>query len=207
MGKQAGRAVKKSNRRVIVFSTLVAVLTLTSALLLALAPAPLTPDAANTLLAIDGPDNMEAIFHTQSPVQPGRWKYIYVHHSRTMNGNAMTLSQGPNGLADHFVIANGDGAADGQVQVGQRWDEQASAGATAGTTRIEPSCISICVIGDFDHAVPTPNQIRRLTSLVNALQSRFDIPRGQVITISDANSAASTGRYFPVTAFKDQLLP
>jgi hypothetical protein len=206
MGKQAGRAVKKSNRRVIVFSTLVAVLTLTSALLLALAPAPLTPDAANTLLAIDGPDNMEAIFHTASPVQPGRWKYIYVHHSRTMNGNAMTLSQGANGLPDHFVIGNGDGAADGQVQVGQRWDEQASA-APPAAGRIDPACISICVIGDFDHAVPTPNQIRRLTSLVNALQSRFDIPRGQVLTISDANSVASTGRYFPVTAFKDQLLP
>jgi N-acetyl-anhydromuramyl-L-alanine amidase AmpD len=206
MGKQAGRAVKKSNRRVIVFSTLVAVLTLTSALLLALAPAPMSPGATNTLLAIDGPDNMEAIFHTASPVQPGRWKYIYVHHSRTAGGSAVSLGRGPNGLADHFVIGNGDGAVDGQVQVGQRWDDQASA-APPGAGRINPACISICVVGDFDHAVPTPSQIRRLTSLVNALQSRFDIPRGQVLTISDASSVAGTGRYFPATAFKDQLLP
>jgi hypothetical protein len=46
-----------------------------------------------------------------------------------------------------------------------------------------------------------------LTNLVNALQERFDVPAGQVLALSAANSAAGMGKYFPATAFREQLLP
>jgi hypothetical protein len=203
---EAGRHVKNSNRRVVVFLTLVSGLTLTSALLLALAPAPLRPDATSSLYAVDAPEAMDVIFHTQNPVKPGRWKYIYVHHSRTPSGDAMTVARGSDSVPDHFVITNGDGAVDGQIQVGQRWDQQVPA-MPVGTDGIDPACISICLIGDFDHALPTPTQLRRLTNLVNALQERFDVPAGQVLALSAANSAAGMGKYFPATAFREQLLP
>jgi hypothetical protein len=62
-------------------------------------------------------------------------------------------------------------------------------------------------VGDFDRAVPTATQLRRLTQLVNALQGRFDIPAGQVLLLNQANSVAGMGRYFPATAFREQLLP
>lgn len=204
---QAGRNVKQSNRRIVVFTTLVGVLTLTSALLLALAPAPLTADASTGLFAIDTPESMSAIFQTQTPVRPGRWKYIYIHHSRTFSGNSVTVSQGMNGLPDHFVIGNGEGAPDGQIQVGQRWDQQISANPHAGASSIDPACISICLIGDFNQTVPTPTQIRRLANLVNALQGRFDLPAGQVIVKTEANSLTGAGQYFPASAFRQQLLP
>src|SRR5437870_2393605 len=105
--------VKKSHRKFVVFTTLIGVLTLTSALLLALAPAPLTPDAAASLLAIDSPDSMDVIFNIKP--QPGStpWKYIYIHHSRTPSGNSLTVAQPTGVLGDHFVIGNGDGAVDG----------------------------------------------------------------------------------------------
>ena len=65
--------MKQPNRKVVVFTTLMGVLTLTSALLLALAPAPLTPDASSSLFAIDAPESMDVIYQTQSSVRPGRY--------------------------------------------------------------------------------------------------------------------------------------
>jgi hypothetical protein len=199
--------VKKANRKLIVFTTLIGVLTLTSALLLALAPAPLTPDASSSLFAIDAPESMDVIFQTPVSMKQGGWKYIYIHHSRTASGNAITLSSPGTGLGDHFVIGNGDGAIDGEIQIGQRWSQQLSANPPAGARGINPACISICIVGDFDRAVPTPTQLRRTAQLVNALQGRLDIPAGQVLLMSQSGSAAGVGKYFPATAFREQLLP
>src|SRR5690348_8226362 len=64
-----GLDVKKSQRKFIVFSTLLGVLTLTSALLMALAPAPLVPDAATSLFAVDEPRSLDVIFQTKNPLQ------------------------------------------------------------------------------------------------------------------------------------------
>ena len=199
--------MKQPNRKGVVFTTLVGVLTLTSALLLALSPAPLTPDASSSLFAIDAPETMEEIFKTQVSSRLGRWKYIYIHHSRTASGNALTLGQANGGLADHFVIGNGDGAIDGEIQIGQRWNQQTKAAPPAGASNIDPSCISICLIGDYDHSGPTPTQIRRLVQLVNALQGRFDIPVGRVLLMDQPNAASGIGKRFPRTAVLEQLLP
>ena len=116
--------MKKSHRKVIVFSTLLGVLTLTSALLMALAPAPIVADAATSLFAVDAPSSLDAVFNTHSPLAAGRWKYIYIHQSHTTTGNAITLGQETGGLGDHFVVGNGDGCEDGEIQVGQRLERQ-----------------------------------------------------------------------------------
>jgi hypothetical protein len=202
--------VKKTHRQVIVLTTLVGVLTLTSALLLALAPAPLAPDATNRLFAIETPQSMDVIFQTDTPMRTGRWKYIYVHHSTTTAGNALSLSQGSDGVADHFIIGNGDGSIDGEVQVGPRWNTQSVAGTPKGATSINPDCISICLIGNFDRGVPTPTQLRRLEQLVSALQGRLRIAATNVYldqSTTTSDSPAGVGRYFPQTAFREQLLP
>jgi hypothetical protein len=202
--------VKKTHRRVVVLTSLVSVLTLTSALLLALAPPPLTPDVSNRLFAIETPQTMDVIFQTDTPMRTGRWKYIYVHHSTTTAGNALSLAQlsagGTGGVADHFVIGNGDGSVDGEVQIGPRWNTQSMAGVPNGATSIDPDCISICLIGNFDRGVPTPTQLRRLEQLVSALQGRLRIPATSVF-LDQSASAAGVGRYFPQTAFREQLLP
>ena len=199
--------MKQPNRKVVVFTTLISVLTLTSALLLALAPAPLTPDASSSLFAIDAPESMDVIFQTQASVRPGRWKYIYIHHSRTNGGNGLTLGDRNSGLGDHFVVCNGDGGVDGELQIGQRWTQQLTPAAPAGASFKDDGCISICIVGDFDRALPTPTQIRRLAQLVKSLQGRLDIPAGQVLLMNQPNSTAAVGRYFPATAFREQLLP
>lgn len=199
--------MKKSQRKVIVFTTLVSVLTLTSALLMALAPAPLVPDAATSLFAVDEPRSMDVIFETKTPVAHERWKYVYIHHSQTASGNALTLGEMTNGVGDHFVIGNGDGCMDGEIQIGQRWNQQLSALPPRGAIDINPACISICLVGDFDRTVPTQTQMRRLGQLVAELQGQLHIEQKDVQLFDQPRSATGIGRYFPKSAFRGQLLP
>jgi hypothetical protein len=147
---------------------------------------------------------MDAIFATAKPVQPGRWNYIFVHQSKTIAGNAATLGDLPGGLADHFVIGNGDGCHDGEVQIGQRWTDQSSAAAPPGRY-LRPDCISICLVGDLDAAPPTDLQQHRLAQLLTALQSRTNIPASHIIALDGDATPAGIGRYYPSAKLHRQL--
>jgi hypothetical protein len=196
-----------ARRNFIVFLSLVGLLSFTSVLLLALSPDPLAPSAPASLFALGAPQSMDAIFDAAPRVESGRWKYVFVHHSRTPAGGAESLA-GVDGLpADHFVIGNGEGAMDGEIQITRRWAGQLAAAPAPGLDRIGPDCISICLVGDFDRTAPTPTQTLRLTQLVGALQRKLQIGAGQVVLLDAPNSPASAGRHFPATAFRTQLLP
>lgn len=199
-----------SRRKLYVFATLIAVMLLTSALLWAVQMSPLSPDAARSLSATDQADDMNQVFDTRQAVASTRWKYIFIHHSQTTSGSAETLASDaadPKGMADHFVIGNGDGCKDGAVQYGDRWNEQYPAGKAPDVDRMNPNCISICLIGDFDRSFPTPTQMKSLGQLVDVLQRRLHIDREHVLMVDAKGSAAGSGRYFPRAAFRDQLLP
>lgn len=197
---------KQSRRSFLVLSSLVGVLTLTSVLLRAMQGAPLTADAASSLVANDSRAAMGVIFNTQTAAKAGRWTTIYVHHSRTGSGNAQSLAQPNSGCGDHFVIGNGNGAVDGEVQVTGRWSQQEAADPAPGFVNIDGKCVSICVVGDFDKTAPTPSQLRQLEHLVQALQEHFRIPASGVWLFDCADSPAGSGRYFPSSAFQGQLL-
>ena len=200
--------MKSSQRKFIVFTSLIGVLTVTSALLLALAPAPVSPDAASSLYAIDAPSTLDVIFDTKVAVRPDRWRYIYIRHTRTTSGNALTLGQGTNGIGDHFVIGNGSGAIDGEIQIGQRWNQQVTALPPLPGAVIDPACVSISLVGDFDRTVPTPTQLHRLSQLVRTLQNRLGIPAQNVLLLTEqSGSPAGSGKYFPSGAFRAELLP
>jgi hypothetical protein len=55
--------------------------------------------------------------------------------------------------------------------------------------------------------MPTPTQLRRLSALVTTLQTQFRISADKVILLTDTTTPSGIGRYFPVTAFRDQILP
>ena len=197
-----------ARRRVVVLVSLVGVLTFTSALLLALAPAPLNPQATSSLLAVDSPQSFDELFESPSvPIDANRWNYIYIHHSASTSGNAQSLAGSDSMLADHFVVGNGEGCGDGEIQIGVRWKQQLPPGRTPGSDSIVPSCISICVVGDFNAARPTPTQQRQLVQLVTALQSRLHIPAARVFLDPKATTPAGVGAYFPARDFKNQILP
>lgn len=191
----------------VVLVSLVAVLTVTSALLWGIAPAPLNQQASSSLFAVDAPQSLDEIFDTNTRIEKNRWQYIYIHHSGTAGGNAGTLAQPVGGLPDHFVIGNGDGCADGEIQIGQRWTQQLVPGRTPGADWILPNCISICLIGDFSQGRPTAAQQRHLAGLVSSLEARLHIPRSRVWFDTKANSAAGIGTYFPASDFRSQILP
>jgi hypothetical protein len=214
-------------RSAFVFLSLVAVLTLTGGLLMAMRSAPLAPDTSRSLLAANEPANFNAIFETKVPVKQGRWKRIFIHHSQTASGNAATLAEAAattaagnaQGPSDHFVIGNGDGCGDGEIQLGQRWNQQRPAGPIGGwataprsgqagptVAKVEADCISICLIGDFDRAFPTPAQMEQLGQLVQTLQGRLAINKDAVWVWETPASPAGIGRYFPQGAFRERLL-
>lgn len=197
-----------AKRRVVVLVALVGVLTLTSALLLAIAPAPLSTQTTASLLAVDAPQSFDELFESPSvPVEAAKWNYIFVHHSNAPAGNATTMAGNDSMMADHFVIGNGDGAADGEIQVGLRWKQQLPPGRTAGADSIIPTCISVCLVGDFSQTRPTPTQQRQLVQLVTALQNRLHIPAGRVSFFTQNESAAGIGAFFPANDFRKQILP
>ena len=196
-----------TRRKFYVFLSLGVLLCGTSLLLPALAPAPLKPDATASLFALDNPSSMDVIFETTNPVAEGRWKYIYVHHSQTSSGNAATLGSRPDGLADHFVIGNGAGCVDGEIQVGHRWATQLAPGNTTPRMSVRPDCISVCLVGDFNRGAPTPTQRLRLSQLVATLQGRLGIKGGAVHLVQGTGTSADAGIHFPVVAFRQQLLP
>ncbi|MGA2229558.1 MAG: peptidoglycan recognition family protein [Tepidisphaeraceae bacterium] len=199
--------MKKSQRKIVVLASLVGVLTLTSALLLALSPPPISGESAiNNLWAVDasdatGPGLADAVFTTHVPAREGHWKYIYVHQSNTPSGTAGQLAR------EHFLIGNGAGFADGQIQIGQRWNNQTAAATPPGVQSIDPDCITICLIGDFDTTVPTTAQIRRVTQLITTLQGQLGIGADKVYLMDDAPGAAGVGRHFPLATIRQQILP
>jgi N-acetylmuramoyl-L-alanine amidase len=199
------RVTQKSKRKAVVLGGMAAFLILTSALLLVLAPPPLTP--LDTLSAADHADFLGAVFKTAVPTQTEQWKYIFIHQSATPSGNAATLATPLSGLCDHFVIGNGDGCQDGEIQMGARWNSQQPAAAQPGVDKMDPACISICVVGDFDNAMPTPTQLRRLAQLVGTLQTQLRIHADNVVMLPQSASSSGIGRFFPVTAFRDQIQP
>jgi len=116
------------------------------------------------------------------------WRYIVIHHSATDTGSAETFDtehrrRGWRGLGYHFVIANGNGGPDGQVQVGDRWTAQAVGAHTGGTpgNAYNRRGIGICLVGDFDRHRPTRRQLAALKALTAQLADRYGIPPENII--------------------------
>ncbi|MFH0938759.1 MAG: peptidoglycan recognition family protein [Planctomycetota bacterium] len=114
------------------------------------------------------------------------WYHIVVHHSATSTGCIASFDKahrerGWDGLGYHFVIGNGMGAGDGEVEVGYRWTRQQT-GAHAGNNEYNQHGIGICLVGNFENdALPSPRQIASLKRLVRFLQVKTGIPTSEVI--------------------------
>jgi N-acetylmuramoyl-L-alanine amidase len=188
-------------RTVLVFSALAGSLTVTALVLQLLWTGPVHAQALISLSATDSP---ETITRTISQAAAHPWKYIYVHHSKTADGDAKAIAGGD--LGDHFVICNGDGGADGEVQVGYRWTRQLPATPPRGAKALAPDCISVCVVGDFDMMRPTSAQMRRLALLVSSLQTKHDIPGDRVFVAEHGSAPAGIGKHFPIYEFRQRIL-
>lgn len=139
------------------------------------------------------------------------WRYVVIHHSGTKTGSAKSFDtfhrdeRGWDGLGYDFVIGNGQGSGDGQVEVGYRWKQQltgAHAGrAENGSNLMNETGIGICLVGNFDATSPTPAQLRALHRLVAFLCAWCGIPPENVLVHGDVRDTDCPGKKFPVGEF------
>lgn len=129
------------------------------------------------------PSIRSAIDH--APVRRGRWKYIIVHNSGTREGNArvfdiyhLRVRHMQNGLAYHFVIGDGHGSGDGQIEIGHRWTAQLNGGHVA-SDYLNDISLGICLVGDFNRDLPTKAQTEALEELISYLRDRVGKSQGK----------------------------
>lgn len=140
------------------------------------------------------------------------WKYIVLHHSAHAKGSYEEIDRehrkvlGYEGCGYHFVIGNGTGSGDGEIQVAQRWINQKNGVhcRNAKSADVDEYGIGICLIGDFEQDEPTARQIAATKALVAYLSGRYRIAEPRIETHSHL---ASTPTVCPGKHFPADLLP
>ena len=124
------------------------------------------------------------------------WQTITLHHSATSSGNAAVFDRwhrkkGMGGLFYHFLIGNGSGLGDGQIEVGYRWKDQCEVN--------RPKDIQICLVGNFCRQQVSPRQFDSLIQLLTVLCRQYHIGPGSVRTHKAAAAKPSEcpGTNFP----------
>jgi hypothetical protein len=138
------------------------------------------------------------------------WRYIVLHHSASSNGSYDQIDAehrkilGINGCGYHFVIGNGTGSRDGQIEVSQRWINQKQGAHTrnARTHDADEYGIGICLVGDFDQQPPSSKQIAATKALIDYLNKRYNIAPDGLRTHAHLAATATVcpGKYFPSEA-------
>ena len=133
-----------------------------------------------------------------------KWRYITLHHSATLEGNAEAFDRnhrrrGMGGLFYHFVIGNGTGSQDGEVEVGWRWRRQ------VGVER--RSDIQICLVGNFNVEEVSPAQFNSLVKLLKVLTQQYSIPLYHIRKHKDIEGRISDcpGSKFPFYKILSEL--
>lgn len=115
------------------------------------------------------------------------WKYIVIHHSATVTGSvkafhAFHSKQGYGGVAYHFVIGNGNGMQDGEVQETFRWQQQIS-GTHVSVNSWDHNVfgIGICLVGNFEKSQPTKAQMAALDKLISKLKTSYNIKKENIM--------------------------
>ena len=144
------------------------------------------------------------------------WKAIVIHHSLTNKGNAAIFDRYHRSehhwkmIGYDFVIGNGKGSGNGQVEVTERWKQQipgAHCGGTPGNWA-NVDGIGICLVGDFSKSQPTWSQMHSLARLIRFLQGRYNIPKSRIYGHRDTpgytNGTKCPGN-FPMYKLKKML--
>ena len=146
-----------------------------------------------------------------------KWTAIVVHHSATDVGNVASIddyhrnNNGWDGIGYDFIIGNGSGCGNGEVDSTFRWTGQ-KIGAhckTDASNWANEKAIGICLIGNFNKTRPSSRQMASLTKLVRFLSDRYDIPKSRIYghstTPGHSTKTDCPGKNFPMSNFKTSL--
>jgi hypothetical protein len=145
------------------------------------------------------------------------WKAIVIHHSATDTGNVASIddyhrnNNGWDGIGYDFVIGNGSGCGNGEVDSTFRWTGQKT-GAHCKTDEsnwANEKAIGICLIGNFNSRRPSSNQMASLLKLVRFLSKRYDIPASRIYghstTPGHSTKTDCPGKNFSMSYVKTNL--
>jgi hypothetical protein len=135
-------------------------------------------------------DSVEQVIHSRAVQSPDCWSSIEICYSGTKDGNIEQLASlaglaSPEDIKCHFVVCNGQGGSDGQIQSSEKWQRQSPV-VPGRTSYGNGQTICICVIADpLKAGRPTDCQIKRLEALVEVLSRKFSIAAESVHFPSD----------------------
>ena len=115
---------------------------------------------------------------------PGRWESIEIYYSGTKAGNIEQIAS-LSGLANsddincHFVVCNGLGGSDGQIQTTEKWQKQWSV-IPDHTWYGSGRTIRVCLVADGRGVRLSGSQIQRAEALVEALSIKFNVPATKI---------------------------
>lgn len=140
------------------------------------------------------------------------WKYIVIHHTASEGGSVASIhaehlqrkdATGKHwkGIGYHFLVGNGTGMSDGEIEPTFRWKQQMQ-GAHAGAKNhpeYNEQGIGVCLVGNFDKQKPSAAQVAAIKKLVGVLKREYRIKSSQVIGHRDVKETACPGKHFPMT--------
>ncbi|MBI3857973.1 MAG: N-acetylmuramoyl-L-alanine amidase [Planctomycetes bacterium] len=137
------------------------------------------------------------------------FRSIVLHHSATHGGSAAAFERNHRarlgGLAYHFIIGNGSGAADGEVEVGYRWRDQIP-GPHTKNQAVNLESIAICLVGDLETGAPTKKQMTALLDLLEKVCLEGAIPAERVRSHREVDpETLCPGRGLPIDALRTAL--
>ena len=144
-----------------------------------------------------------------------KWRAIIIHHTATSSGSMSMIdnvhkSKGWDGVGYDFVIGNGHGSRDGQIEVTYRWKKQVTGAHCKATNNwANEDAIGICLVGDFSRTRPGSRQMSSLVALVDFLQKRYGISDARIYghneTPNHTTATLCPGKYFPWSTFHSML--
>jgi hypothetical protein len=141
------------------------------------------------------------------------WKYIVLHHTASEQGDVAGIHESHLknkdkngkpwlGIGYHFVIGNGKGMTDGEIEPTFRWKKQMQ-GAHAGVADYNQHGIGIVMVGNFTDLPPTMAQVAAVKRLVRFLTREYEIDVAQVVGHGDVKATECPGAHFPMSEIRE----
>jgi len=128
-------------------------------------------------------DSVDHAVRSKACQSPHRWNSIEIYFSGTEGGSLQNPVRGID-QNSHFVICNGLGDSNGEIQATENWEQQWSIRPNR-TWQGTDKTIRICLIGNGVTTLPTDCQLKRLEMLLEALCRKFSISAKSVYLPSD----------------------
>jgi len=142
-------------------------------------------------------------------IRTSKWKHIILHHTATDVGSPARFEKEhrrrgmENGLAYHFLIGNGNGMADGELHICDRWKRQIQGGHMSSAA-LNEIAIGVCLVGNFEKTKPSKKQLEQLDAVLSYLMENTRVPGSKITThtIAHKNHTLCPGKYFPFEQIK-----